>query len=175
MTMAEFFQRYGRLFVIGSVVCAALAPLQGQRAQGQNPACALLTTAEVRTVTGFAGYGNPSPGDPPGQGAGGGASCQYEATSGKGPLLSIVLIEGKNYTQTVPIGRGCNKETAAGVGDQAFFEVCPAARRFRTPPLYVKAGTRDLIVQMDIKTPDTDTTIRPKVIAVAKAAVAKLK
>jgi len=87
-----------------------------------------------------------------------------------------VLIDGKNYTKTMPMARGCKKEAVPGVGDEAFFEVCPSTGRLsRTPPLYVKAGTRDLIVQMDIDAPDTDATIRPKVIAVAKAAAAKVR
>lgn len=152
-----------------------------------NPACNVLTPEELRTITGFPGYKRPSPGDPAGQGAGGGASCQYEssgpsvdargnAINEKGPLLSLVLIDGKNYTKTMPMARGCRKETVSGVGDEAFFEICPSAGRLsRTPPLYVKAGTKDLIVQMDIDSPDTEATIRPKVIAVAKAAAAKMR
>ena len=152
-----------------------------------NPACNVLTPEELRTITGFPGYKRPSPGDPAGQGAGGGASCQYEssgpsvdargnAINEKGPLLSLVLIDGKNYTKTMPMARGCRKETVSGVSDEAFFEICPSAGRLsRTPPLYVKAGAKDLIVQMDIESPDTEATIRPKVIAVAKAAAAKMR
>lgn len=156
-------------------------------AQSGNPACSILTPQELQNITGFPGYKRPSPGDPPGQGAGGGASCQYQsmgpsvdargnAVEEKGPLLSLVLIDGKNYTKTMPIGRGCKKEAVSGVGDEAYFEVCPSAGRLsRTPPLYVKSGSKDLIVQMDIDSPDTVDTIRPKVTAVAKAAAAKLR
>ena len=93
----------------------------------------------------------------------------------KGPLLSLVLIEGKNYTKTNPARTGCRREAAAGVGDEAYFEVCPESRLRRTPPLYVKAGTKDLILQLDIEAPETDASLRPKVIALAKAAVAKLR
>lgn len=163
--------------------------LQGRRgASPQNPACAVLTTEEVKSITGFAGYGGPSPGDPPGEGAGGGASCQFSAPEfggvdargnelprQPGPLLSIVLIEGRNYTRSTLIARGCRKEAAAGVGDEAFFEVCPDSRLSRTPPLYVKAGNKDLILQMDVEKPNTEASLRPKVIALAKAAAAKLR
>ena len=156
-------------------------------AQSGNPACSILTPQELQNITGFPGYKRPSPGDPPGQGAGGGASCQYQSTGPsvdargnaveeKGPLLSLVLIDGKNYTTTMPIGRGCRKEAVQGVGDVAFFEVCPGdAKVSRTPPLYVKSGTKDLIIQMDIVAPDREQDIRPKVIAVAKAAAAKVR
>jgi hypothetical protein len=170
-----------------SVQAFAQGRAGGGAAQAGNPACNILTPDELRTLTGFPGYKRPNPGDPAGQGAGGGASCQYESTgptvdargnavNEKGPLLSLVLIEGKNYTKTMPMARGCKKEVVSGVGDEAFFEVCPSAGRLsRTPPLYVKAGTKDLIVQMDIDPPDTEATMRPKVVAVAKAAAAKVR
>jgi hypothetical protein len=89
--------------------------------------------------------------------------------------LSIVLIDGKNYTKTVPIGRGCRKEAAPDVGDEAFFEICPNSRLERTPPLYVKAGNKDLILQMDVEKSDTEASLRPKVIGLAKAAAARVR
>lgn len=165
-------------------VVPALAQLRGS---GQNPACAILTVEEVRTITGFEGYNRPSPGDDLGEGVGGGASCQYEAPlfamdsrgnaikSAKGPLLSVVLIEGKNYTQTFAVRQGCKKDPVAGVGDMAFFHVCPSSKLPRSSPLYVKAGARDFLFQIDIQAPDTDATLRPKLIALAKAAAAKPK
>jgi hypothetical protein len=124
--------------------------------------------------------------DAPGQGAGGGASCQYQgglivdakgkAVYEKGPLISLVVIDGRNYTNTRPIARGCKNEAVSGVGDAAFFEVCPSASApTRTPVLFVKSSTKDLIVQMDIEPPDTAATTQSKLIAVAKAAVAKIR
>ena len=178
------------------VLTVSTTAVPGVAAQGRagagamesaNPACNILTPEELRSLTAFPGYKRPSPGDAAGQGAGGGASCQYESTgpsvdargnaiNEKGPLLSLVLIEGKNYTKTMPMARGCKKDAVSGVGDEAFFEVCPSAGKLsRTPPLYVKSGSKDLIVQMDIDSPDTEATIRPKVIAVAKAAAAKVR
>jgi hypothetical protein len=171
---------------------AAAAGIPASRVQGrgpaQNPACALLTPAEIRTITGFPGYQNPSPGDAPGEGVGGGASCQYSkpvfpsvdasgkpVPSGKGPMVSIVLIDGKDYTRTARLGPGCTKESVSGVGDEAHFVVCASSRVQRTAPLYVKAGSRDLIVQLDIEPPDTEAALRPKTIAIAKAAAAKLR
>src|SRR3954454_12183814 len=161
---------------------------QGRLTTTRNPACAVLTTAEIQAATGFPGYNDATPGDSPGEGIGGGASCQFSAPlfaidgrgkamkAPKGPLVSLVLIEGKNYTRTRAIGRGCTREAVAGVGDEAYFEVCPSDVKLkRTPGLYVRAGVKDLIVQMDVEPPDTDASIRPKVIAVAKAAAAKIR
>jgi hypothetical protein len=45
----------------------------------------------------------------------------------------------------------------------------------RTAPLYVKAGNKDLILQMDVDSPDTEASLKPKLIALAKAAAAKLR
>jgi hypothetical protein len=149
-----------------------------QSTAAQNPACALLSAAEVRKITGFPDY-NVSPGDPPADGR---SSCQYVAPAfggGKGPLVSLVLIEGKDWTaqnrRLMKLPPACKREAASDIGDDAYFEVCPTPRPFRTSPLYVKAGAKDLIVQIDIQAPDTEVTLRPKVIALAKAAVAKLR
>ncbi|MCA1649298.1 MAG: hypothetical protein LC753_03155 [Acidobacteria bacterium] len=135
----------------------------------------------MRKITGYPGY-NVSPGDLPGQGVAGGSSCQYAAPAfgdGKGPLVSLVLIEGKNWTaenrRLIKLPAACKREPAPGIGDDAYFEVCPTPRPIRTSPLYVKAGAKDLIVQMDIEAPDTEATLRPKVIALANAAVAKFR
>jgi hypothetical protein len=61
------------------------------------------------------------------------------------------------------------------VGDDAFFEVCPIPRPTRSAPLYVKIGTNDFIIQMDIEAPATATSVKDTVIAIAKAAVAKVR
>ena len=67
------------------------------------------------------------------------------------------------------------KESVSGVGDEAHFVVCTPSRVKRTAPLYVKAGSKDLIVQLDIEPPDAEAAMRPKAIAIAKAAAAKLR
>jgi hypothetical protein len=69
---------------------------------------------------------------------------------------------------------GCQREAVAGVGEDAFFESCPASRSQRFPPLYVRAGTNDLILQMDVEPPATVAAVRQTLIAIAQAAVRKL-
>src|SRR6476469_363280 len=75
-------------------------------AQGaDNPACALLTAADLEHATGHA-YDEPSPGDDMGQGAGGGASCQWGDPVGANlPMVSVVFIPlngKKSYTEVSP-------------------------------------------------------------------------
>jgi len=174
------------VFAASALLSYAAQP-PGDAARSSNPACDILSPEELRTITGYPGYKQPSPGDAPGQGAGGGASCQYQggltvdakgkAVNEKGPLISLVVIDGRNYTKTRPIARGCKNEAVSGVGDVGFFEICPstAAAATRTPVLFVKSGSKDLIVQMDIEPPETAATTQAKVIAVAKAAAAKIR
>ena len=166
--------------VASAVVIGAASPLPAQ--SSPTPACALLSVAEIRETTGRADYPDYVDGDPEGEGAGGGSSCQYGGPTmmavGYPPLLSVVLIKGKNWTarsREFTLPAGCEREQVAGVGDDAFFESCPASRLKRSPPLYVKVGANDLIVQMDVDPPATQASVRPIVIAVARAAALKLR
>jgi hypothetical protein len=149
-------------------------------AQEKTPACALLSGAEITKATGR-DYPEESNGDSDGEGAGGGSSCQYGGMSfGPGeepPMVSLVLIKGKGYTTQRRSGKlppGC-KIVPQKVGDEAYFESCPKGRSTRSDPLFVKAGTNDLIVQMDIEAPATEASVRALVIKVAEAAVEKLR
>jgi len=176
--------RVRAFFIMASAVAVpalSVQPAAGQTTTAPTPACALLSAAEIRTITGRANYPDYVDGDAEGEGAGGGSSCQYGGASmvpGYPPLLSVVLIKGKNWTarsRSFTLREGCERESVAGVGDDAFFESCPAPSVKRSPPLYVKAGTNDLIVQMDIEPPATPASVRAMVIAVARAAVLKLQ
>ena len=169
-----------------AALAAALA-LTARSAAAQTPApptpaCGLLSVAEVRQLTGRSDYPDWVDGDAEGEGAGGGSSCQYGGATGRPggdpPLLSVVLITGKNWTEAsrgFPLREGCRREPVAQVGDDAFFEFCPDSRTRRSSPLYVKAGTSDLIVQIDVEPPATEASVRPVVLAVARAAVRTLR
>lgn len=170
-----------RAFLVVWVTAVPAQSARGQGADPPTPACALLSVAEVRTITGRPEYPDFVDGDPDGDGAGGGSSCQYGGASMMpgvhAPLLSVVLIKGKDWTARSRSGTlpaGCQREAVAGVGDEAFFESCPASRLKRSAPLYVRAGTNDLILQMDVEPPATEAAVRQTVIAIAKAAVLNL-
>ena len=172
-----------RTTVCSAIVIASLGTASELRAQsaGQTPACALLTVDDVRKATGRSEYPRSSDGDQLGEGAGGDSSCQYGGSSfapgPHAPMVSFVLIPGKNWTKTsrgFRLAQGCTREDVKGVGEDAFFESCPT-RSKRGPPLYAKVGTNDIIVQMDIEPPATAESTTQLVIAVAKAAAAKLR
>jgi hypothetical protein len=151
------------------------APGSDLRAQGAgNPACGLLTAADLEQATRQA-YDAASPGDEMGQGAGGGASCQWGDPAGQDlPMISVVLIPSngkKSYTQVsrgFKAQPGCVREPVSGVGDDAFVETCP---RGRGPAVYFRKGTNDGIVQVDVIKPATPASVKPKAIALAKAVV----
>jgi hypothetical protein len=163
------------------VVIPTLVIVGTLAAQGTTPACALLTVADVRQATGINTYPNFSDGDDEGEGAGGGSSCQYggNTTMAAGPpMLSFVLISGKDWTtkaRKFKLQPNCTRENVSGIGDDAFFENCNNPKLKRTPPLYVKKGTKDIIVQLDVGPPLTAASAKSAAIAVAKAAVAKLR
>jgi hypothetical protein len=147
-----------------------------------TPACALLSIDEIRKATGRQDYPPGSNGDQLGEGVGGGSSCQYGGdTFSPGdhpPMLSLVLIPGKRYTETRRAGKlrpGCSIEAVSGLGDEAFFESCADPKPIRSAPLFVKVGANDLIFQLDVKPPATPASLKPTLIAVARAAVGKLR
>jgi hypothetical protein len=143
-----------------------------------NPACGLLTAADLQKITGKS-YGEGDEGDAMGEGAGGGASCQWGEPGSRGPaMISVVYIPakgGKGYTE-INRGRnlrpGCQRDPVSALGDAAYIESCP---KDRGPAVYIKVGANDLIVQMDANPPGSSASIKPTLIAVAKAAVANAR
>jgi hypothetical protein len=170
-----------------TAVLLAGAPVNRTAAAAQvsrpsaNPACALLTTAEVRSATGR-DYGTGSPGDELGEGLGGGASCQWGGPSFRPgddlPLLSLVVIpnppNGSHTEKALKVKpfTGCARETLRGVGDLAFIEIC---ERGRGAVAYVKAGRNDLVVAGDPAKGKPPASAKPVIVAVAKAAAAKAR
>jgi hypothetical protein len=155
---------------------------QNQPAAGTPaPVCPLMSVAEVRKITGLDDYAEPWEVGP-GEGVGGGSACVYEGAASslnEPPMIGFTLIQGKNWTQArrkVKLLPGCKHEPVKGVGDDAFFESCPSkSAKRRVDPLYVKVGSKDLIIQMDLKPPATEASSRPTVIAFAKAVAAKVQ
>lgn len=147
----------------------------------QTPACALLSVAEIQKITGVAAYAR-AWGMGPGEAVGGGSSCAYqEAVSSleRLPMIGFSLIPGKNWTEnrrTMRLPGGCSRVSVKGVGDDAFYESCPGKTpKKRVDPLYVKVGSNDLVVEMDVRAPVTEESARTRVAALAKAVAAKLK
>jgi hypothetical protein len=179
----------GTAFAVGAALLASagFATLSAQaskagRVEKPTPACALLTPAEIGKAAGRT-YPEGSNIVDEGEGPGGGSACSWGGMSlapgERPPRTSLALIRGgKDFTKkhrTLKLPAGCKRESVTGVGDDAFFEICRVGKPRLTDPLYVKVGSNDLIVSMDIDPPATEASARQTVIAVAKAAAAKLR
>ena len=158
-------------------------PMQAaaESAGAQTPACALLSVEEVRKITGIAAYAR-NWGMGSGQAVGGGSSCAYQdalSSIERLPMIGFSLIPGKGWTErrrTMRLPEGCTRVSVSGVGDDAFYESCPSKTpKKRVDPLYVKIGSNDIVVEMDIRPPVTEASAKSTVVALAKAVAAKLK
>jgi hypothetical protein len=164
--------------LLGSVLVPELSAQAGR--QAPSSACALVSVAEIRKIMGQRGYSDKASPSQPNDGvAGGGTACRYQADflapPPEPPAVSLVLIKGKNFTQrtrSMKLPPGCKREEVK-VGDNGFFWYCTSPREYRSP-MYVKKGANDLIVDIDINKPGTTSSVRPMLMAVAKAAASKL-
>lgn len=166
---------------VGELSAQRPQPANQSATAAPTPACALLSVAEVRQITGVAAYGS-AWGVGPGEAVGGGSSCAYEEGASsfeRPPMIGFTLISGKGWTQrrrTMRLPEGCKRVTVEGVGDDAFYESCPSkSAKRRVDPLYVKVGPNDLVVEMDVRPPATEESSRRTVVALAKAVAAKLR
>jgi hypothetical protein len=171
-----------RIAVAATSLLFGAVPVRALSAQSADtPACKLLSVAEIQKITGIASYAR-AWGMGPGEAVGGGSSCAFEEAESsleRLPLVGFSLIPGKGWTErrrTMRLPPGCSRIAVAAVGDDAFYESCPTNRpKRRVDPLYVKVGANDLVVEMDIRAPATEESVRNTVVALAKAVTAKLK
>ncbi|HEV8214325.1 MAG TPA: hypothetical protein VGP95_00775 [Gemmatimonadaceae bacterium] len=163
-------------------VLASAVPVKRLSAQSADtPACKLMSVAEVQKITGITKYER-AWGMGPGEAVGGGSSCAYQepvTSLERLPMIGFSLIPGKGWTErrrTMQLPPGCKRVPVAGVGDDAFYEECPSkTTKKRIEPLYVKIGSNDIVVEMDIRPPVNEASARNATVALAKAVAAKLK
>jgi hypothetical protein len=158
------------LFALPLIGAASAGSLQAQAAG--NPACKLLTAADLKRATGQA-YGGPTPAGELGQAAGGGVSCYWgDLVNEAPPMVSVVFIPASGKKSYTEVSRGitphgCAHEPVSGIGDAAFVEICQGGDN--GPIVYFRKGGNDGVVQIDVVKPATPASIKPEVIALAKA------
>jgi hypothetical protein len=161
--------------VIGAaIICSATtAPIAtGQRnAANSGPirACSLLPAAEVKKLSAL-----PDPLNlfekmkPEEESIGRGSSCNYPSVH--------VQIDPFDWT-TIDAQRGKNPaqfEAVAGVGDAAFLRA-NKGRSVEFAELYAKVGPHVLTIQMDVPDGASTASVKPGVVALARAYAAKLR
>ena len=150
------------LLLAAAAVCAA-SPI-GMAFQSPPPVikvCSLLPKAEVKKLIGgdkvfdmFA---------PEEEAVAGGSSCNY-------PGVRIQVIPFQQSTIDA-VRKRAPVEAVSGVGDEAYLH----DNRGRYAELIVKIGPRLLTLQRSVATGQTVASVRPGVIDLAKALVAKLR
>ena len=171
------------ILVVAVAACALSthAPRVGAQGAKVDP-CSLLTRAEVQSATGRKNYDPADRGDP-GDGVGGGDPCTYSHLS-RGPAdpapptVSVIAIapnkRGRyfDFEKTYKLAAGCTREAVPGLGLEAFVKMCP-----RDPelPVYLRGGTRDVVVGVEVKPIGTPAQAKAVAIALAKAVAPKIK
>ncbi len=148
---------------VGSMPHAALLPLEA--AQSGQPArvaaCKLLSKEEVKKILPWQAMFDQMPVEEEPIGATG-SSCSYPSAT-----IQVLAYTPRFFEQARKLGK---LEPVSGVGDEAFFFADPRGYA----DLYVKAGNRIVTVQANPGPKETVQSLKPAVITLAKALIAKL-
>ncbi len=136
------------------------------------PACKLLSNDEVVKLTGRRSFVKPEGVQLKG---GSGSSCNWDAG------VNINLYSGPTAAQNM---EGLMKsfkvdqlprQPVAGIGDSAFSTVMNLGKyQGNHALLVVRKGAHAMSVSLEAKEPETPQSVQPKLLAVAKAALARL-
>ena len=133
-------------------------------------ACALLTASEVKKLAALPDPLNlyatmPAQEEPLGKGS----SCNYPNLHVQIDPFDWTTIDGlrtKNPTQF---------EAVPDVGDEAYLRANKPARSLEFAELYARVGSHILTIQMDVPDGKTTASVKPGLVALAKAYAAKLR
>jgi hypothetical protein len=123
--------------------------------------CGLLPKAEVKSLIGGGKVFDMFP--PEEEAIPGGSSCNYG-----GVMVQVMAFTQGTIDAIKKLGP---LETITGVGDEAYLRNNPAGYA----ELYVKVGARILTLQRDLDPGKTVADVKPGVLALARALVAKLR
>jgi len=160
--------------IAAAAACATShAQTRGGRADAAKPAiraCALLPASEVKRLAALPDPLNLFDKMPPEEEpVGRGTSCNYPSIH--------VQIDPFDWT-TIDSVRAKNPaqfETVPGIGDAAFVRANKAASSLEFAELYARVGPHILTIQMDVPDGQSTASVKPGLVALAKAYVAKLQ
>ena len=152
-----------------------LAVVSTAAAQAGGPtACSIIDAEELKRITGLKDIlkTGPQPTDPS-ELPKGRSECEY-----LGLTFSVSsLASPKAYfdgTRASLTKGGTKVESAPGVGDDAFYWWDPKPGPMRQLGIAVRAGNRQLTV-LDLTSADSMATVKPRLLAIAKALTPKLR
>lgn len=123
--------------------------------------CGLLAKADVKSLIGGGRIFDMFP--PEEEAIPGGSSCNYG-----GVLVQVMAFSQGTIDALKKLGP---LEAISGVGDEAYLRNNPAGYA----ELFAKVGSRILTLQRDLDPGKTTAAVKPGVVALAKAYVAKLR
>jgi hypothetical protein len=153
-----------------SVASAQAAGARADSSAAPIHACALLIPSEVKKLAALPDPLNlyatmPAQEEPLGKGS----SCTYPNLHLQIDPFDWPTIEGllvKNPTQF---------EVVPDVGDAAYLRANKPARSLEFAELYARVGSHVLTIQMDVPDGKTTASVKPGLVALAKAYAAKLR
>ena len=152
------------LFGLGATPHAASQPTGAAQAgpPARVAACKLLSKEEVKKILPWQAMFDQMPIDEDPIGTTG-SSCNYPSTT-----IQILAYTARFFEQARKLGK---LEPVAGVGDEAYFFADPRGYA----DLYVKVGNRIVTVQANPGPKEKAEALKPNVITLAKALIAKLR
>lgn len=160
---------------LGALIAAQLLAVSSAAvAQAGGPtACSIINAEELKRITGLKDIlkTGPQPTDPS-ELPKGRSECEY-----LGLTFSVSSPTPKEYfdrTRASQAKGGMKVETAAGVGDDAFYWWDPKPGTMQQLGIAVRAGKWQLTV-LDLTSSDSIATVKPRLLAIAKALAPKLR
>jgi hypothetical protein len=164
-----------RLIALLAVACGCIAglPAVAQRATkgvGRQPACALLSTAEIQRITGRSDVAR-SPGKA--EEFDFASNCLYvgavDITIHLGPTTKVMFARERHTYAKAPARLGYRVEPVSGVGDDAYYLSYRGKAEIRA-----RVGDRDLAITLSGSLPQ-EADAKAMALGLAKAAAAKLR
>jgi hypothetical protein len=163
------------LRTLGALVIAhALAVASPASAQSAGPtACSIIDANELKRLTGAQDLlkKGPVPTDPS-ELPKGRSECEYLGLTVS--LSSPIARESFDGTRGSLTKGGTKVEQISGVGDDAFYWWDPKPGTMRQVGIAVRSGTHQLTV-LDLTSADSIAAVKPRLLAVAKSLVPKLR
>jgi len=164
------------LVATGAAAGASSAPqaasaAKAQAADSKVRVCTLLSADEIKKIAGAhtpSGVGKRPPEEEPL--SSGGSVCNY---GGVDVMLDVVPVAGFEANKA-RYGPSTKFEKIAGIGDAAYYMDQPGDQSSRLLGVYARAGQHVVVLTMTVVPPETAAGLKPTVIALGKAAAAKL-
>jgi hypothetical protein len=157
--------------VAATAATAVLEAQESRSAAGRTSACSLLTVQEIKTLLGERTPRLIDMIPPSEEQVGSGSEC-FIATI----ILQLDVIPVGNFSSNMQTyASRTTFESLTGVGDEAYFYEQQPGSASHVVGVYARIAQHVLVVSMDVEDGDTAASLRPDLLALTRAAEAKLR